>query len=242
VVGRGVGTALLAVVLGLTGCASIVGGQNQVVSVQTPGCDGARCELTNDKGTWFVPVTPGTVTIVRSYNNLQVTCRRGTVVSVPASFASTTKGLAFGNILLGGIIGAGIDAGTGAAYDYPALLTVSLSCGSEAPADAPAPAGTGPRLGLQVAGAAGDGATGLQVLAVDADSPAGRAGLRAGDRIVRANDSALTRPDELARLLATLQAPWSLQLVVRRDGEETTVRVVSDPPATPANVLERKPS
>lgn len=39
---------------------------------------------------------------------------------------SSAKGMAYGNILAGGIIGAAVDMGTGAAYDYPSLITVSM--------------------------------------------------------------------------------------------------------------------
>jgi hypothetical protein len=35
-------------------------------------------------------------------------------------------GLAFGNILFGGLIGAAVDVGTGAAYDYPSPIIVNL--------------------------------------------------------------------------------------------------------------------
>jgi PDZ domain len=226
---RGAWVALVWLLLAgvLPGCASIVSGSTQSVSVETPGCDGARCELSNDKGVWFVPQTPGTVSIQRSYNNLQVSCARGNVQAVPASFASTTKGMAFGNILFGGIIGAGVDAGTGAAYDYPQRLTVAMACG-DAVADAGAAPAAGTRLGLSVAGAADGAPPGLQVLAVQAGSPAARAGLQPGDLIVRADGDALTRPDELARRLAALRAPWSLALAVRRGGVESTVQVVSD--------------
>jgi hypothetical protein len=41
--------------------------------------------------------------------------------------------MAFGNIIFGGIIGAGIDMGNGSAYDYPNLITVSMA--SKASAD-----------------------------------------------------------------------------------------------------------
>lgn len=39
---------------------------------------------------------------------------------------SHTKSLAFGNILFGGVIGAAVDVGSGAAYDYPSLISVQL--------------------------------------------------------------------------------------------------------------------
>ncbi len=115
----------------LTGCASIVSGQNQSVSVDTPGCSPAKCQLTNDKGSWFV-TTPGSVTVRRAYGNLAVNCTKDGYAPVNSSVASSTKGMAFGNILLGGVIGAGVDMGTGAAYDYPTVISVPLACGPDA--------------------------------------------------------------------------------------------------------------
>jgi phosphoketolase len=41
---------------------------------------------------------------------------------------SATKGMAAGNIIFGGVIGGGVDVATGAAYDYPNLITNPLSC------------------------------------------------------------------------------------------------------------------
>ena len=43
------------------GCASLVDGQNQSVSVLTPDCPGAACRLHNDKGRWHVATTPASV-------------------------------------------------------------------------------------------------------------------------------------------------------------------------------------
>jgi len=41
---------------------------------------------------------------------------------------SSVKGMAFGNILFGGLIGAGVDTMTGAACDYPSLIPVPMDC------------------------------------------------------------------------------------------------------------------
>lgn len=119
--------ALCLGVLLLPGCASIVSGTNQVVSVETPGCASSSCELTNDKGKWYLNGTPGTTTVNRAYGPLIVTCKNGDVVG-SGTFKSSTKPMAFGNIIFGGVIGAGVDIGTGAAYDYPANLSVPMSC------------------------------------------------------------------------------------------------------------------
>ncbi len=113
----------------LSGCASIVTGTNQSVSVETPGCPGATCKLSNDKGIWYVSSTPGSVTVHRAYSDLAVVCsKEGYNADGLGSEKSSTKGMAFGNILIGGVIGAGIDVGTGAAYDYPATITVPMEC------------------------------------------------------------------------------------------------------------------
>jgi hypothetical protein len=99
----------------------IAGGKN---AERTPGY-GASCQLTNDKGTWFV-ATPGTVSIHRSYSDLTSICTKEGFQTSNAATPSGTKGIAFGNILLGGIIGGGVDAATGAAYDYPALISILM--------------------------------------------------------------------------------------------------------------------
>jgi hypothetical protein len=133
-----VALATLTCVAALSGCASIVGGTSQVVSVQTvKGGDelaGASCKLENDKGVWFIK-TPGSVTVHRAYGELSVKCEKNGVDPGIATVKSSTKGMAFGNILFGGLIGAGVDMSTGAAYDYPALITVSM--GSTTVIDAP---------------------------------------------------------------------------------------------------------
>jgi hypothetical protein len=109
-----------------TSCASIIDGSSQSLSVKN-GSDvsGAQCELANNKGTWFVN-TPGSVTVHRSYDELNVTCKEVGYTANVVPVKSTTKAMAAGNILFGGLIGVGVDVGTGAAYDYPGLITVPL--------------------------------------------------------------------------------------------------------------------
>ena len=112
-----------------TGCASIVGGTGQVVSVETHQAErpleGARCEMVNSKGTYYV-TTPGTVTIHRAYGNLEVRCDKDGMATGKATVVSGTKALAFGNLIFGGAIGVAVDTTSGAAYDYPDLIRVSM--------------------------------------------------------------------------------------------------------------------
>ena len=122
--------AICFVVANATGCASIVTGQNQPLSVETrsekgESVSGANCRLVNDKGTWFI-LTPGTVTVNRSYNDINVTCSKDGHQSGIVTAKSSTKAMAAGNLIFGGVIGAAIDAGTGAAYDYPSLIQVIM--------------------------------------------------------------------------------------------------------------------
>ena len=53
-------------------------------------------------------------------------CKLDGVDAGLASVKSSTKAMAFGNILFGGFIGVGVDAATGAAYDYPELILVDM--------------------------------------------------------------------------------------------------------------------
>ncbi len=113
-----------------SGCASIVSGQNQSVSVETRGKQGeavmsANCKLSNNKGTWFV-TSPGSVTVRRSYEDLLIDCEKENQAPGLASVKSSTKAMAFGNIIFGGVIGAGVDVASGAAYDYPTMITVLM--------------------------------------------------------------------------------------------------------------------
>lgn len=110
----------------LAGCASITTGTNQSVSVKTGSVNNATCSLENNKGKWYVNKTPGSVTINRSYNDLSVDCEKSGYADSHKTVQSNTKGMAFGNILAGGVIGAGVDMADGAAYDYPTEIDVPM--------------------------------------------------------------------------------------------------------------------
>lgn len=142
--------------LASTGCASIVGGTSQVVSVETNAAGrsapGARCALSNPKGEYFV-TTPGTVTINRAYDDLIVRCTLAGHDPGSTSVKSTTKAMAFGNLIFGGVVGGAVDIASGAAYEYPVMITVEMqavaaapgasasgTAAAAAPAPAPAPA------------------------------------------------------------------------------------------------------
>lgn len=115
----------------LTGCSTISGsGTSQPISVQTfnsdgSQLDGARCDMTNDEGTWFV-LTPGSTIVRKSNKDLQVVCRKQGIDVGTASVVSRTKGNMWGNVILGGGIGAVVDHNNGSAYEYPGLISVYM--------------------------------------------------------------------------------------------------------------------
>jgi hypothetical protein len=114
-------------VLSMTGCASIVSGTKQPVSVTTHPIAGATCQLENNKGTWYIPATPGSVVVHRSYHDLKISCKKKGYKQAIKNVTSSTKGMAFGNVLFGGFVGAGVDVANGAAYDYPNEIHLPLN-------------------------------------------------------------------------------------------------------------------
>ncbi|HEY0837901.1 MAG TPA: hypothetical protein VGE72_28555 [Azospirillum sp.] len=118
--------ALLTLASGLGACASITAGTTQTVAVDTNPQKPAECKLSNEKGSWSVPRTPGSTTVTKAYGPLSVTCSSGDGHVGQTTVESTTAGAAFGNIIAGGIIGAAVDMSSGAAYTYPAQVLVPM--------------------------------------------------------------------------------------------------------------------
>jgi len=118
---------LLIMVLVSSGCASFLSDSAQPVTVVTPNCPGAKCTLTNSKGMFIVDKTPATIPISKAYGDLQVNCSKGDNHH-EQTFESSATGSMYGNILLGGIIGGAIDAGTGKGFEYSTRLENQLRC------------------------------------------------------------------------------------------------------------------
>lgn len=122
--------------LWLCGCASLTGSSAQPVAV-TAVCEGAivtgvMCTLKNDKGQWQLEA-PGRVLIQKSYADLSVRCEKAGSRG-QASFVSKSNDGAWGNLLIGGVIGYAVDSG-GAGFDYPGQVPVVLSSPCPAPDD-----------------------------------------------------------------------------------------------------------
>lgn len=115
--------------LALTGCASVTTGLHQTIAIDTQQGQtqvaNAHCLLSNNKGEWWV-YTPATVAVHRSFGNLKVKCEKEGVEPGELEVESSTKAMVFGNVLIGGIIGAAIDTADGSAYDYPDRIVVNM--------------------------------------------------------------------------------------------------------------------
>ena len=125
------GTALVLVAsLGFSGCATITTGEMQKVALSTQTSDGtpveqAKCTLSNDKGRWEAE-SPGFASVHRSADDLLVECEKPGYASGFLRAVSRVGAGMFGNILIGGGIGAIIDHTKGTAYNYPDALPVQM--------------------------------------------------------------------------------------------------------------------
>ena len=118
---------LLSLAAMLPGCATLVEGSNQNLTVSTSPA-GAQCAVDwASTRLGMINPTPGSLRIDKSKNDLTVTCEkegfRTAIVSQTASFGGTT----FGNILLGGGVGFIVDAASGANYTYPSKVRLDMA-------------------------------------------------------------------------------------------------------------------
>jgi hypothetical protein len=116
----------------LSGCASIVEGTTQIIAVTSVPQDGAKCVLTSSEGTYYV-TTPGNATVHKTKHNLDVVCKLDGFKDLHGVIESHFNGATAGNIIAGGIIGVGIDAATGANYNYPTKFEVTMEPADAAP-------------------------------------------------------------------------------------------------------------
>lgn len=122
--------AQLILILTVSGCASITGSEIQNLSLtvrdekKEPIKD-VDCLIKNDKGSWRVK-SPAIVDVRRSAEDLVVDCQKEGSPNGFLRAISRAAGGMFGNIILGGGIGAIIDHNKGTGYNYPDNLPVVL--------------------------------------------------------------------------------------------------------------------
>ncbi len=70
--------------------------------------------------------TPGIIEVSKSKHELTLTCEKRGYQTAVHVIPSDVEAMTIGNVLLGGVIGLAIDAGTGALNKYDANVTVTL--------------------------------------------------------------------------------------------------------------------
>ncbi|QNJ99937.1 hypothetical protein [Dyella telluris] len=120
---------VIACALSVSACASIVGGRYQKVEVETRAANQsvhADCTLSNGESQVRV-TTPGTATVHRSSHDLSVSCQKDGKQIAQQSYDSTIRGMVWGNLIFGGLIGIVVDFSDGASHHYPDKLSVPVS-------------------------------------------------------------------------------------------------------------------
>lgn len=116
----------------LSACASILSGTEQKLTVHS-NPEGANCALArpveNDGAAiQFARVNPAPddVTITKTKHDITVSCSKPGYVDGVALVESDTDATVFGNLILGGLVGWGIDSARGADNKYNSDVHVSL--------------------------------------------------------------------------------------------------------------------
>ena len=112
--------------MALGACASIIEGGTDRVEFKTAQDIPAQCEATNGRGTYNFSV-PGTAEIQKSKTDLVLNCTGSGGATGKKDVASDMETWTLGNVLIGGLIGLGIDAGTGSMWEYPKDVSINMN-------------------------------------------------------------------------------------------------------------------
>jgi hypothetical protein len=122
--------AVGAMIASLTGgCATVTSGKDQTLSFDTDPA-GADCTLVQSGVDVARFKTPKTLSVRRANSPLIVACSKPGYQQTRAMIASTISAGAWGNLIVGGLIGVMVDQSSGAAfryYDPPRLVLLSAS-------------------------------------------------------------------------------------------------------------------
>ena len=127
----------VAMALLLSACATITRGTTQTVAITTPGVADATCTLTSSTVGTKVVKTPATITLEKGRESVTVHCTKECYTDGTGVIASDFEAMTMGNIILGGVIGVGVDAASGAMNKYApeaqVVMTPIPGCGAAKP-------------------------------------------------------------------------------------------------------------
>jgi len=110
----------------VAGCASLTKGTTQSVVVNTPNAKGAICTLSSNSIGSRTVTTPAVTVLEKGKDAIQVRCSKECYEDGVGIIPSNFEGMTAGNIILGGIVGLGVDAATGAMNQYPSEISVHM--------------------------------------------------------------------------------------------------------------------
>jgi hypothetical protein len=125
----------------LSGCASIIEGSSQQIAVNT-NPPAAQCDFIREGAQLAqIPQAPGSVTVKKTREDIAIQCQRPGYETASYVNKSGLEPWFFGNVLIGGLIGMGVDWATGAynEYDEQVNLTLHPSAAADYGNAAPAP-------------------------------------------------------------------------------------------------------
>lgn len=124
-----IASGLIFSLLFLSGCAELSTPSAQTIKViaQLNGQEvtGATCDMKNNNGQWSVK-TPGQLSILGAFDNLVVTCKKEGMSEGSAQVESRYKGNVYRDVLGGRGVVAFLDHSSGAAYDYPSEIAITM--------------------------------------------------------------------------------------------------------------------
>jgi len=123
---------LIAVLLSLvTGCATVMESNDQSIVIGTVGCEehGSPTCIAQNKDNAVKVRTPGVLPVEKGAQDLVISCESDNRLAHGSYNAkSTYEAMNLGNLLVGGIIGFGVDAFTGAMWEFPPNIIVDMQC------------------------------------------------------------------------------------------------------------------
>ena len=113
----------------LPACAGVIDRAEQPVTVFTDP-PGAYCVLSrNGAAVGVITPSPGLLHVKNSKHHISVRCSKALHENETAVLVSSRRGVTIGDIVVKGMIGLAVDAGTGASHEYPSSITLFLAAG-----------------------------------------------------------------------------------------------------------------
>ena len=118
--------SVVAALVTLTGCSSIIEGTSQTLTINTNPA-GATCVLNrNGQVIGQIQSTPGGIVVEKAKHDINVVCNKEGYLEATYFNKSDVAGATVGNVILGGGIGWAIDSASGADNKYTEIMNITL--------------------------------------------------------------------------------------------------------------------